>query len=348
MGLTPDKLEEMAEDVEKRVKAEIERDKARAALKQANADKRHLAKEVEEARAREDFRASINVAQKEVVIKPGPLGKYAACPVIMCSDWHAEERVDPKTVNGRNEYNPEIFAKRAKSMTKGVLWRIEHAPWDLREAVLWLGGDLISGHIHEDLAESNYLSPTQATLLVQDAVSTMIHSLLASERIDRLHVICNDGNHGRTTVKRRVQTRCDNSYEWLMYQQLSRLFAEDKRVQWTIASGSHVYADILGFKVRFCHGDECRYGGGVGGIGIPLRKATDAWNSNIPADITVMGHWHQLCSPHPDIAVNGSLIGWGPFAQAIKARFQPPQQGLFFVSKRWGMLGLEPIYVEDA
>lgn len=328
--------------------ADIEIRKLRAQVRDEAAKARHLAQLLDEANGRAAFVEHLRSSQPtHVALTSSGLGSYVACPVIMCSDWHAEERVDPATVNGRNAYDPEIFEARVLSLTRGVLWHVEHAAWDVDDAVLWLGGDLITGYIHEELMEANYLSPTHAVLLVQDAVCRMIASILAHGRVKRLRVICNDGNHGRTTPRTRIQTRTENSYEWLMYQQLARLHASDERIEWTIASGTHVYVDVYGTRIRFLHGDECSYHGGVGGIGIPLRKAVDAWNSNMRADMNVMGHWHQLCTPHPDIIVNGSLIGWGPFAQSIKARFERPRQGLFFVSERWGVRGLEPIYVDE-
>jgi hypothetical protein len=34
--------------------------------------------------------------------------------VILASDWHIEETIDPETINYLNEYNPKIAKQRAE------------------------------------------------------------------------------------------------------------------------------------------------------------------------------------------------------------------------------------------
>lgn len=267
-------------------------------------------------------------------------------PVLMASDWHVEETVDPATVNGRNEYNPKIAAKRAESFFVGADWLIDkcRSGWDIREAVLWLGGDMISGYIHEELMESNSMSPTEALLFCQRIIADGIKFLLDQTGLEQLHVPCSFGNHGRTTIRRRHSTGAKNSYEWLMYHALAREFASDDRVEFFIADGSHLYTDVLGRTIRWHHGDDVKYYGGVGGLSIPMRKAADAWDDFQPADITVIGHWHQFAD-FGDVVVNGSLIGYNAFALSIKARFEQPRQGFFLIDQRYGKRIVTPIYV---
>jgi hypothetical protein len=78
-----------------------------------------------------------------------------------------------------------------------------------------------------------------------------------------------------------------------------------------------------------------KFGGGVGGITIPIRKKLAAWNSAIRADLTVMGHFHQLMDGG-DFVVNGSLIGYNEFAQAIGASPEEARQAFFLVHARGG------------
>lgn len=269
-------------------------------------------------------------------------------PVLMASDWHVEETVLSATVNGRNEYNPDIAKKRAERFFVGSDWMINRARsgWDIREAVLWLGGDMISGYIHDELMESNAMSPTEASLFCQGIISNGIRFLLDETKIERLQVPCNYGNHGRTTQRRRHSTGAKNSYEWLMYHTLAREFADDDRVEFFVADGSHLYTDVLGRTIRWHHGDDVKYYGGAGGISISLNKATDAWDDFNPADITVIGHWHQFAD-FGHTVVNGSLIGYNAFALSIKARYEPPRQGFFLIDQRYGKRLVTPIYVED-
>lgn len=301
--------------------------------------------------AEERLRLAMSLGAPAKALKPIKYKRKSmvpGVPVLMASDWHVEETVDPASVNGRNEYNPDIAQKRAESFFVGADWLIDkcRTGWDIKESVLWLGGDLISGYIHEELMESNAMSPTEALLFAQKLISRGIHFLLDETKLERLHVPCSFGNHGRTTHRRRHSTGAKNSYEWLMYHSLAREFADDDRVEFFIADGSHLYTEVLGRTIRWHHGDDVKYYGGVGGLSIPLRKAIDAWNDFHEADITVIGHWHQFAD-FGDVVVNGSLIGYNAFALSIKARFEQPRQGFFLIDQRYGKRLTTPIYVAE-
>lgn len=150
---------------------------------------------------------------------------------------------------------------------------------------------------------------------------------------------------GNSTIKKRHSTGAKNSYEWMMYQQLRRLYENEPRVEFVIADGAHVYLGIYDWTLRFHHGDDVKYGGGVGGLTVPLRKAVDSWNIGRYADITCIGHYHQFFDCNFAI-VNGSLVGYGPFSLAIKARYEPPMQGFFLIDRDRGKRMVSPIMVD--
>src|SRR5690606_25695069 len=152
---------------------------------------------------------------------------------------------------------------------------------------------------------------------------------------------------GRTTRKKRAKTRVQNSYEFLLYKQLEQRFAGEPRIEFTIAGGSHLYLDVYDQTIRFHHGDDVRYWGGVGGLTIPLHKSLAAWESFRHADLTCVGHFHQLLHGR-DFVVNGSLVGYSEFALSIKAQFEPPQQAFFLVDSRRGRCCSTPLWVDEA
>jgi hypothetical protein len=65
-------------------------------------------------------------------------------------------------------------------------------------------------------------------------------------------------------------------------------FKDNDRVKFVIERGEFSYLKIFDNTVRFLHGDSVNYGGGVGGIHIPLRKAIAQWDKAVPADFTVL------------------------------------------------------------
>ena len=264
-----------------------------------------------------------------------------ATAILLASDWHVGERVDSPSVNYLNEYNPDIARKRARNFFSHARYLIEkeRSKTEIEHCVLWLGGDLITGYIHEELEESNYLSPIEESLLIQELVSEGIAFLLTC--VKDVTVVCNYGNHGRTGKKKRISTGAKNSYEWLVYQHLSKQLPE---ARWLIASGYFNYLKLYNFNLRFHHGDGISYMGGVGGVTIPLIKFVNRANSQTRADLDFVGHFHQLTF-HNQFVVNGSLIGVTPYSVGCGFSYERPQQGFILVHEKHGVISQAPILV---
>ena len=307
-----------------------------------------LYKQLDEADERFQVALAIQEEQTPINIKAKSAKKHEATAVFLASDWHVEERVDADTINGRNEYNPTIARRRANNYFDAVAWLIKYhrkGGYDVRKAVLAIIGDLITGYIHEELQEGNYMSPIEASLFAQELLGAGIQYILADTDVEQLDIPCGHGNHGRTTKKTRVSTGAKNSHEWMIYHNLKQRFANDSRIQFHIPTGIHEYATIYDTVIRFTHGDTIKYNGGVGGVTIPLNKAIDKWNDFMPADITCMGHWHQYFDAG-HFVINGSLIGYNAFALSIKAAYEKPQQASFLIDSRHGKTMSCPIWVE--
>lgn len=273
-----------------------------------------------------------------------------AIPVLVASDWHVEEKVDPSTVNSLNTYTPEIARMRAHNFFRSGVHMINtfENSHHMDTAVLAVLGDMISGYIHEELQESNFLSPTEATLLVYEFLEEGIEYILENTGIEKLIVPCCFGNHGRTNKQKKISTSYQNSFEWMLYKIMEKAYADDPRVDLLIENGYHLYLELFDgkYKIRFHHGDSMRYGGGVGGITIPVNKAVAQWNRIRTVDLDVFGHFHQLID-NGNWICNGSLIGYNPFALSIKASYERPRQAFFLVDEKRGKTFFAPIYVEE-
>lgn len=271
-----------------------------------------------------------------------------ATALACASDWHIEELVDPAKVEHRNRYNLEISKRRMQRFFEAVTYSINfnRQIFKVRDLMLWLGGDIITNYLHEDNNESNLLSPVQAISYAQASIGDGIRFLLKDPELEHISIPCNDGNHGRLTKRMRSNTRVENSMEWLLYTNLAREFAHEKRVKFEIAVGSHLYVDCYGRTIRFLHGDQVKYAGGVGGVTIPVNKAIAQWDRYKPADLTVMGHWHQLFQLS-NLIINGSLIGYSPYSIDIKAGFEPPAQAFTMLDPlRFKSVSM-PLWVSD-
>lgn len=347
MSAVDEALREVVVDSRDRKIARLERDRDDA-LRTAKA----LAREIEIAEERVRVALAITEPREPtpIVARTKSDRVWEAAAVMMASDWHVEERVDPKTVNGVNSYDLATAEARAASLFKGWAWHtnlLARGPerYRIEQALLWLGGDFISGNIHEELVEVAQLSPTKATVFAADLIVSGIEYLLKRTTLRRIRVVCNDGNHERTTPKIRVSTRADNSFGWLMYKSLALRFAKEPRVEFTICDGAHAYIEIMGRTVRTTHGDELRYGGGIGGLTIPLLKSLGRWNQLRRADVTLLGHFHEFHDLRGAV-VNGSLIGFGPYSQRIGAVPEPASQGFFIIDRDRGKRCVSPIMVD--
>jgi hypothetical protein len=270
--------------------------------------------------------------------------KGEAAAVAVASDWHVEEVVKSESVNGLNEFNLQIAEKRIAKFFDGILklTAIERAGIDIKTLVLVLGGDLMTGYIHEELQESNELSPVQTVIWLRDRILAGLQRLEAEGAFERIVIPCCYGNHGRTTRKPRHATGAANSFEWLLYQILAK---HAPQFEWHVAESYHTYLEVYGKVLRIHHGDGLQYQGGIGGLTIPVEKAIANWNKGIVAHVDLFGHWHTQ-QQNPKWCSNGSLIGYNAFSVAIKAPFEPPQQTYFLLDSKRGRTGTWPIFVQ--
>ena len=273
-----------------------------------------------------------------------PMGdKAEAVAIALASDWHVEETVEAASVNGLNEYRLPIAKLRIEKFFSTIarLTEIERHGARIDDLILWLGGDLMTGMIHEELAESNSKTPTQVILWLQDRIADGLATL--KPHFKRILIPTSYGNHGRTTQKPRHATGAAHSYEWLLYRILEGRYAGDPQIEWQVADSYFNFMTVFDRRLRFHHGDGLKFQGGIGGLTIPTEKAIASWNkSPNRADLDLFGHWHQY-QQNRHWLCNGSLIGYNAYALSIKASFEPPAQTFFLFDKKRGRTMTAPI-----
>ena len=281
--------------------------------------------------------------------KPVKFGKASnrkgqATAMLLLSDLHVEERVDAEKVNWLNEYTLDIAEKSLNEVFQRALMLLEHerALVNINELVIFLGGDNVSSRIHLELIETGQLPPLAACRWVQERLEGGIRFLCEHAGVKKVRIVTSYGNHGRTTEKRRIATGSENSYEYDMYQ-IMRSSMSSPLLEWNISKGYLNYIDIQGYTCRFHHGDAMRYHGAIGGITTTVEKANRSWDQQIKADYSFCGHYHQhRVAPH--WVMNGSLIGYSPFAVEIKAEFEEPSQTFCVIDKDRGMTVAKKVF----
>ena len=273
-----------------------------------------------------------------------------ALPILFASDWHWGEVVDGAQVGGVNQYNLELAQQRARTMVERAchLCFSHLANPKYPGIVFALGGDMVSGDIHEELTATNEREIMPVVLDLYGTLTWCIETL--KDRFGRVFVPCVSGNHGRNTHKIRAKGRNFTSFDWLVYCFLAKHFEKDDKVEFLIPDGPDAYYRVGNHRYLLTHGDQFRGGDGLIGPLGPITRGDHkkrARNSQLDLDYQtmLMGHFHQLMQL-PRLIVNGSLKGYDEFAYSNNFTFEPPQQALWLTHFERGITFSFPVQVE--
>ena len=271
-------------------------------------------------------------------------------PTIFASDWHWGEVVDTRQINNVNSYDIAIAQKRAKMLisTAISILKTRFANPQYPGVVFALGGDMVSGDIHEELSVTNDTEIMPAVLDLWGVLAWCIETL--ANEFGNVFVPCVTGNHGRNTHKIRAKGRNFTSFDWLVYQFLAKRFEADDRVRFLIPEGSDAYYQIYGHRYLLTHGDQFRGGDGMIGALGPIirgdhRKRSRNAQIDFEYDTMLLGHWHQLIQLQR-LIVNGSLKGYDEYAYQANFPFEPPRQALWITHPEHGITFSAPILVD--
>lgn len=196
-------------------------------------------------------------------------------PILFASDWHWGEVVNPDEIGGVNKFDLEIARARAKNMIdRAINLLTNHMVNPNYPGIVFaLGGDMVSGNIHDELCETNDIPIMPVVLDIIDHLTAAI--LRLKETFGKVFVPCVAGNHGRIHRKPRAKQSNFNSYDWLIYQALDREFSNDPDVIFFIPDGPDALISVCGHRYLITHGDQFRGGDGmIGPIG-PLCVAPE-------------------------------------------------------------------------
>jgi hypothetical protein len=277
--------------------------------------------------------------------------KKHATLTLLLSDTHFDEVVLPEEVGGLNAYNRSIAEFRlklwAENATKMARHYLSGVTYD--GVVVMLGGDIFSGDIHEELAQTNEDTMLGSLLHWSEQISAAL--LMFADEFGKVHVPCVVGNHGRMSRKPRMKLRAKTNFDWLLGKMIERHLSTDKRFTFQISENADTMVNIYGHGHLLTHGDQVSGGGGVGGIWPPVmrmraRKAQRAMDTGQPFETLWMGHWHQYISS-PYMIVNGSTKGLDEYAWIQNFGFEPPQQALAIVTPEHNITIQAPVFCTD-
>ena len=269
------------------------------------------------------------------------------------SDEHFGEVVNPAQVNGINEYNTQIAIKRYNNVIVNSLDVIFNHLNNVnkKKLVINLGGDNISGDIHDELSKTNDMTTMESVYVYVEEKERGIKTLL-SAGFEQILINCVRGNHDRNTEKVHTKNILETSSAYLVYKFLQKIFAGDKRVIFNIATGQDCLYQLNNHRMLLTHGDSFKGGNGIGGITIPILKGFLKKQSNYAAvgngiDSMCIGHFHQYTSINGgQVIINGSLKGFDEYSQRMGFGYQEPAQAFWITNPRHGITIQLPIFAE--
>lgn len=296
-----------------------------------------------------DVLASTSLEPPEWLIH-APKGKsHHATITAFLSDTHFDERVTASEMNGVNSYNRKVAELRLRKFfdTSVKLTRDYIAGVKIDGLVLPLGGDMVTGNIHEELERTNDAPILDTCLHWAEQIAAGIEMQL--KFFPKIFVPCVVGNHGRLRKKPQHKTVARDNYDWLIYQMIAKHFRSDSRVTFMIPDGPDCYYNVYNTRNLLTHGNQFSGGNGIGGIAVPImrgdaKKQKSAAALGRPYDVMQIGHWHQR-KDLGSVLINGSLKGYDEFALFHNFDFELPQQSLWVTTPERGKTFSAPIFV---
>ena len=255
--------------------------------------------------------------------KPFSTKKGHRYAVALFSDAHIEETVTPESVNFLNEYNIEIAERRIENYFRNLAACL--AQDDVNELIFASLGDTISGYIHQELEQTNQLSPLEATLKAQSLIYSGLKYLCENPelpKMKKIRFIGIVGNHSRTSKKIQHNNGYKMSYEWMMYQNIKKQCElTNLPIEFYIPESELAIVNTVDDKVFiFAHGFQIKSGGTgtICGIYPALNRLCLKYSKVFHQDMLFIGHFHSSVNT-PNAVVNGSIIGYNAFALSMGA-----------------------------
>lgn len=265
--------------------------------------------------------------------------------VALFSDAHIEETVKAASVMGLNEYNIKIARERIEKYFSNLVSCLNT---DKVEYLLFASlGDTISGFIHEELSQSNELTPLEATFEAQNLIYNGLKYICENTELKRIKFVGIVGNHSRVTKKIQHANGYKMSYEWLMYKNIEKQAEiEGLPIEFDIPESEMAIEDTSdGKRFLFIHGFQIKGSGNgtVCGIYPSLGRLSLKYGKVYKQDKIYLGHFHS-CISIPNAVVNGSIIGYNSFALTNGFAYEEPAQMYELYDTNIGQLLTRQIY----
>lgn len=302
-----------------------------------------------------EWAAKAELTPAEWTLPTHPRVKREHMPYLLTSDFQIGEVIKAEETEAGYGFDSSIFRKRYRQMIDTTIYlSFEHAGtnWKFPGIIYARGGDTISGAIHDELKETDDLTPIEAVECAFEEESAGIGKLAdAFGRVDVKSFA--GGNHDRNLIKPTTKKASAHSYDRLIEFMLRREFNKDARVHFQTSRSFDIRFNIYDLKIVLTHGDRMGSSGGQGFIGplatimrgvqkVIMEQAALGFN----IDRVDHGHYHTPAYGGWFLS-NGCMPGYSEYAKQFRMRPSPPQQSLLYHHPRRGVVDIKPIILTE-
>lgn len=214
--------------------------------------------------------------------------------ILDIGDIHWGEVVQARNTGGMFEYNTEIAADRLDyTLDEAIGIAKDHK---LAGISIILGGDIVSGAIHDDLNRHNEMMVAEQTVSAAEALYGGLEKVLsAGLTIDLVSV---SGNHGRVMYKEKgyFKNKQQENYDWMVAKMLEAHGKKQKGLDITIPETVWAIIEVAGRRFLTTHGDTNKQQNSMGISFYAVEKEMRRLKTMIVDD--TMEHHQDVISHH--------------------------------------------------
>lgn len=247
--------------------------------------------------------------------------------VLLWSDTHAAEVVSREETNGLNEYDWSIMLQRHQKITEAVASFAEHRGYPIRKLHVLALGDMLSGNIHDELAETNSMPLAEATVQAGLDFAEWLEQFIPL--FPEITFAGITGNHPRAHQKPRAKQRFDNA-DWTMYQVMRQRLSKTK-IWFDVPKAPKWPVVVCGQRILMFHGDGIRStmpGVPWGGVMRRVNALQNEYSAGgMAIDHFACGHFHQANVVQGGrVLMNGSVKGVDEYSLSAFGGGETPKQ----------------------
>jgi len=267
--------------------------------------------------------------------------------VLMLSDTHCDQVVTPDEVDGLEDYNFPVAARRAEVLVEEALKFTKESlkNFRFRKLVIMGLGDYTSGQIHNAHIRSYFGEQFTNDLAIAQLFAQMFAELASNfEQVEVVNIV---GNHGRLTDKIEFHKESVAANHDTLIMKIAEVHCQNiKNLEFEFPSGLSTVKEIEGWNFFLHHGH------GKKGSGETWARAKRKSQTIVPLH---KGRVHYFCSGHfhteGQIQVSGgaTMLGNGAFLSCDQFSYQnideagDPSQTIFGVHAVNGVTWRLPI-----